>query len=87
MDKVNTHIVIKREDVQRYLSEEEKQTLEKLLDVIAQGRSKNLFKPANNYYICNQDEPYAELVHGVIMYGESVKKQQEELLGKIYFHS
>lgn len=73
MEKVNTHIVIKREDALKYLTEVEYQNLEQLLSTISKGRSEDGKNPYNNYYICNTDEPYAEVVHGVIMGGEAAK--------------
>ena len=77
MDKENTHIVIKREDVLKYLTEGEYQTLEEILNTIIRGRAKDHKKPINNYYICNTDEPYAEVVHGIIIGGEAVKIKQK----------
>lgn len=73
MKKENTHIVIKREDALKYLTEVEYQTLEEFMNTIIRGRAKDHKKPINNYYICNTDEPYAEVVHGVIIGGEATK--------------
>lgn len=75
MDKVNTHIVIKREDALKYLTEVEYQTLEEYQNIIIKGRAKDQKKPINNYYVCNTDEPYAEVVKGVILGGEAVKSK------------
>lgn len=75
MEKVNTHIVIKREDALKYLTEVEYQTLEQLLCTISKGRNEDGKNPCNHYYICNTDEPYAEAVHGVIIGGESAKEK------------
>ena len=76
MDKVNTHIIIKREDALKYLTEVEYKALEEMQNAIIRGRAKDHKKPINNYYICNMDEPYAEVVHGVIIGGEAVKTKQ-----------
>lgn len=73
-EKADTHIVIKREDVLKYLTEVEYRTLEQILCIISKGRSKEGKKPVNSYYICNTDEPYAEVVHGVIIGGEHAKE-------------
>lgn len=73
MDKVNTHIVIKREDALKYLTEVEYQTVEQFQHTIIKGRAKDCKRPINSYYVCNTDEPYAEVVKGVIMLGESAK--------------
>lgn len=75
MEKVNTHIVIKRQDALKYLTEIEYQALKQMLCNISQGRNKDGKKPINNYYVCNTDEPYAEVVHGIIIGGEAVKEQ------------
>lgn len=74
--KENTHIVIKREDALKYLTEVEYCALEKILNTVSEGRNKDGKKPFNNYYVCNMDEPYAEVVYGVIMGGEAVKNNQ-----------
>lgn len=76
MKKVNTHIVIKREDALKYLTESEYRTLEELQNTIIRGRAKDNKKPVNNYYVCNVDEPYAEVVRGIIIGGEAVKVNQ-----------
>ena len=75
MDKVNTHVVIKRKDILKYLEEPEQITLEEMLNKIICGRAKDNKKPVNNYYVVNKDEPYAEVVHGIIIGGEAVKEQ------------
>ena len=71
--KENTHIVIKRQDALKYLTEPEYQTLEELSHNIIRGRAKDNKTPCNSYYIVNHDEPYAEMVKGVILGGEYAK--------------
>jgi len=78
MEKHNTHIVIKKADALKYLTEVEYQTLEEMLYIISKGRVKDHKKPINNYYVCNTDEPYAEVVHGIIIGGEAVKENNSE---------
>lgn len=73
MERVNTHIVIKREDALKYLTEVEYQALEDMQSVIIRGRKKDGKNPINNYYICNTDEHYADVVRGVIRLGEETK--------------
>lgn len=75
MEKANTHVVIKREDILKYLEEPEQIALEEMLNKITRGRAKDNKKPTNNYYVVNKDEPYAEVVHGIIIGGETVKEQ------------
>ncbi len=73
MERLNTHIVIKKADALKYLTEVEYQTLERLQTVIIAGRAKDGKKPVNNYYICNTDECYAGIVKNVILLGEQNK--------------
>ena len=73
MNKENMYVVIKREDALQYLTEIELQSLEHLLLTIEQGRASDGEKSFNIYYVCNVDEPYAQVVHGVIIGGEATK--------------
>lgn len=75
--KEDTHIVIKRDDAMKYLTQDEVRTLSRLLHTIADGRLHDGKKPTNRYYICNSDEPYATEVRDTILKGEAVKEQQE----------
>ncbi len=74
IEKENTHVVVKKEDIFKYLEEAEQIALKKMLNKIIRGRVKDHKKPSNNYYVVNKDEPYAEVVHGIIIGGESVKE-------------
>lgn len=69
--KTNTHIVIKREDVFKYLRDNQIRYLDAILNTIADGRKKDGKKTENLYYICNTDEPYANEVLEVILKAES----------------
>lgn len=73
IDKIDTHIVIKREDVMKYLAEPEQVALEDILNKIISGRASDMKTPVNHYYVVNKDEPYAEVIHGIIIGGEAVK--------------
>lgn len=75
MEKAYTHIVLKREDVFKYLEESEQVTLDVMMEKIMRGREEDGKKRPNSYYVVNKDEPSAEVVHGVIMDGEAVKEQ------------
>lgn len=79
-EKIDTHIVIKKEDVLKYLEEPEQIVLEDMLNKIIRGRAKDKKKAVNHYYICNVDEPYAEMVHGIIYAAEIQKKNQARKL-------
>lgn len=74
--KVDTHIVIKIEDVLKYLEEPEQVALDNMIAKIMRGHSIDHKCPVNHYYICNKDEPYAEIVNGVIMGGEAAKNSE-----------
>lgn len=70
--KYNTHIVIKKEDAKKYLSENEYKMLDSLHRIIELHR----FSTGRNtsYYVCNTDEPYADKVLQVILEGEDEKR-------------
>lgn len=70
--KIDTHTVIKNEDIEKYLSARQKKQLKKMLDVIACHRIAD-GKKINNYVICNLDEPYANEVYLDILAGEDRK--------------
>lgn len=69
--KTNTHIVIKKEDVLKYLTDDQIKYLNTILSTITDGRKKDGKKPDNSYYICNTDEPYANEVLDIILKAES----------------
>ena len=79
-EKVDKHIVIKKEDIFKYLEEPEQIALDEMLNKIVHGRAKDLKSPVNHYYVCNTDEPYAEVVRGVIIGGEAVKQKNIQQL-------
>jgi hypothetical protein len=70
--KKDTHIVIKTEDLQYYLTELEFRNLDSILKKINEGR-KSRGKKINKYLIINTDEPYANKVMKVIREGELEK--------------
>lgn len=67
--KENTHIVIKRDDAIKYLSEKQKYDLDSILLTINIGREKE-GKPVNNYLVINKDEPYAKIIQETIISNE-----------------
>ena len=71
--KKNTHTVLKNEDIDKYLSTEQTNSLIDILQTIASGRDKDGKKIFNEYYVCNTDEPYAEEVLNVILKNEVTK--------------
>ena len=64
--KKNTHLILKVEDINKYLTQNEKLTLLlKIENKINGGRIEDS-KKLNEYYICNKDEHYAQDVFDLI---------------------
>ena len=90
MNKKDMYIVIKRDDAQKYLSNEEISSLINMLSKIRNGRMKDEKCPCNAYYVCNIDEPYADAVRNVIIGGEALKENNSsyctDACGTSYFN-
>lgn len=69
MKKQNTHIVIKRDDIKKYLSVRQLNNLQDVLNTIMNGREKDGKNRCNKYYICNVDESYSDKVLDIIQKG------------------
>lgn len=54
----NKYVVVKREDIEKYLDPEGQRALYQCLDVITEGRGRD-GKIRNTYLVINTDEPYA----------------------------
>jgi len=68
-------MVIKNDDIKKYLTLPQRNQLLVLCAAIASGRHED-GKPMNNeYYVCNVDEPYADNIMLTIMEGEEIKKR------------
>ncbi|MGE5681837.1 MAG: hypothetical protein ACM34K_13240 [Bacillota bacterium] len=76
--KHGNHIVIKWEDVGKYLSSQLTEDLYSVLNLISEGREKDGKNTKNEYYVCNTDEPYADKVRRVILEGEAEKIRRNE---------
>lgn len=63
-------IVLKNEDAERYLTDEELKTLRNLQKKILTGRMSDGKMQNNTYYVVNTDEPYAMQVRDLILRGE-----------------
>lgn len=61
----NKYLVLKWDDIQKHLSDVEREALDDLIDNIAIGRMGKR-KTENNYVVINEDEPYAEQVWQLI---------------------
>lgn len=74
--KKDTHLVLKCEDTNEYLTQAERRVLVSLIIKIEKGRiSEN--KKLNSYYVCNLDEPYADKVFQTILSGEDEKEKDK----------
>lgn len=86
--KENTHIVIKRDDAIKYLSEKQKHDLDSILLTINIRREKE-GKPINNYLVINKDEPYAKIIQDIIINSEHdsdlLDKVAEKLKARHYY--
>lgn len=73
MERYNKYLVIKRTDIEKYLSQDAKAILEYLIEKINTGR---LFekKPLHNYIVVNQSKTYAEKVWQLIDESEEAKE-------------
>lgn len=58
----NTHIVIKRSDVERYCNPQNKGALTSISNKIRRGREQDGRSSDHGYLVINQDEPYADEV-------------------------
>jgi len=75
--KKDTHTIIKKDDAEKYLTQQERASIGIFLGKIADGRVKNGKKPFNHYHVCNMDEPYAEEVLTLILQGEEENTEKD----------
>lgn len=73
IEKKNMYIILKKKDVEKYLSLTDLDNLEDILRKISDGRISENKNPYNTYYVCNTDEPYADTVYKAIIEGENNK--------------
>lgn len=69
----NKFLVLKYEDIEMYLNEQEKFQLKQIGSKIYKARVSEGKTGDNSYYVVNQDEPYAEVVLKEILKGEDNK--------------
>ncbi len=72
-----THIVLKLKDIDKYLNECDKAKLSKICRTIADGREADGKEAEPGYFICNKDEPYADIVEKVIIDNENKIMEEE----------
>lgn len=86
-EKENKYMVLKLEDLDNFFSDftkglfttdEEKQHIDSITwkEVLA------AVKNDNKYIVCNQDEPYAELIWQIILLGEDAKLHHLSMLAQ-----
>ena len=71
--KKGTHIVLKVDDIKKYLNDSQQGALSSFIKTINNGRV-NDKKGLNDYYVCNVKEPYADKVYEIIINGEIAKE-------------
>lgn len=76
--KANMYLVLKKKDIEAYLTEDEQISLNVMTEKIAKARSGNGKTPCNKYHVCNVDEPYADRVHKDILLGEALKRLPDD---------
>lgn len=69
------YIVIKIEDIEKYLTTQGSWILCYLQQEILAGREAD-GKKLNDYWVCNRDEEYADKVLQIILNGENNKKEK-----------
>jgi len=67
------YVMIKIEDIKKYIPEELQYHLRLMLLKIMNGRVKDGKPRSNDYIVCNQDEAYAKEVWEIIKHGEAIK--------------
>ena len=65
--------VLKLDDLHKFLSPEEGGDLENIIHRVQEGRRAEGKKPCNSYVVVNEDEPYAEIVWGLIHAAEDAR--------------
>ena len=58
--------VMKLEDINKYLSDEQIDQIQTIIETIHDGRVWDGKLPSNNYVVVNEDQPYAEQVWKLI---------------------
>jgi len=63
-------LVLKWSDLHEHLTDQQFQGVTNAALAVEQGRTAALRNPRPAYFVCNQDEPYADRVLEVILQGE-----------------
>lgn len=73
----NKYLVLKWDDVRRFLHPNDGENLDRILTIIADGRQSE-GKKENSYVVVNMDEPYAEQVWKLIQAQWEKEEQERE---------
>ena len=81
------YLVLKREDLDNYFSQYTKETFtnaeeQAVIEQVPFFEVINGLNNKNKYIVCNQDEPYAELVWQIILLGEDAKLHHLSMLAQ-----
>lgn len=77
--KEDKYIVIKKEAFDNYISQFQKGVFptedeQNVIDTLTWNEVMHNLQNDNKYIVCNQDEPYAELIWQIILMGEDAKQ-------------
>jgi len=75
--KDDTHTVLKNDDIDKALSEDEISQLDVLIVKVCTYRKQHGKEWQPIYYIVNKDEPYSNIVLEIIRLGELAKGEKE----------
>lgn len=63
----NMYLVVKNEDLHKYLSDNERRLLCDILNKISVGRYYDGKPKEDKYYVCNSDEEYSDEIREIIL--------------------
>ena len=78
----NKYLVLKQQDIDKYLQDHEREDLWKLCQRVEIGRDLDSKKP-NDYVVVNEDEPYAEVVWKLIEISVTEPQILESVLSNV----
>lgn len=70
-ERYTKYEVIKLDDIEKYLTPDQKYILEEVVRTIQASRIRDGKTPTNSYVVVNEDQPYAETVWMLIEAGET----------------
>ena len=76
--KEDTHFILKREDIEKYCSDDQIEALMGISEYVQKRREEDGRAAYQSYLIVNCDEPYASIIEEIILYCESAKDTGRE---------